>query len=502
MRRRVPGGRAEGSGGEAMTKMGDTATDRGFLGHPRLLANLFGVEMWERFSFYGMQGILAIYLYYSARDGGLGLSEATATSIVGAYGGLVYLSTVVGAWVADRVLGAERVLFSSAVLIMFGHVALAVLPGFVGVGVGLACVALGSGGLKATATAIVGSLYAPDDERRDAGFSLFYLGVNLGAFVGPLLTGLAQQRLGFHYGFGLAAIGMAVGLAQYWSGRKRLPAEVNVVPNPLPARARVVVAGAAGLVVAAVVALLLTGVVRPANLANVTVVVVAVAAVAYFVVILGSRRITAVERRRVFAFVPMFLASFVFFALFQQQFTVVVIYVDQRLDRTFFGWEMPVSWGTSINPVFIILLAGVFAALWTRLGPRQPSTPAKFALGTALMGVAFLMFLPMAGGTGNTTPLVVLVAILLVFSVAELLLSPVGLSLSTKLAPRAFRTQMVALNFLSIALGTATAGSLAKYYSPEHEGSYFAVVGGVAVGFGLLIAAASPWIRRLMSGVH
>ncbi|GGP76892.1 peptide MFS transporter [Saccharothrix coeruleofusca] len=473
-----------------------------FFGHPRSLAHLFGVEMWERFSFYGMQGILTIYLYYSAAEGGLGLPEATAASIVGAYGGLVYLSTIVGAWVADRLVGSERVLFASAVLIMVGHLALALLPGFAGVGVGLCAVALGSGGLKANATAIVGSLYAEGDERRDAGFSLFYLGVNLGAFVGPLLTGLAQEELGFHYGFGLAAIGMAAGLVQYSFGRRKLPDEVNAVPNPLPAGRRPLVAAAALVAVAVVVVLVLTGVIRPANLANVTVVVILAAAVAYFAVILSSGRITAVERRRVLSFIPMFLASFVFFALFQQQFTVVAIYVDQRLDRTFFGWEMPVAWANSINPVFIIVLAGVFAALWTKLGSRQPSSPAKFALGTVLMGVAFLMFLPTAGGRGNSTPLLALVVILLVFSVAELLLSPVGLSLSTKLAPKAFHTQMVALNFLSVALGTATAGSLAEYYSAENETPYFALVGGGAVLFGVLLALASPYIRRLMSGVH
>ncbi len=472
----------------------------GFFGHPRALGTLFGLEMWERFSFYGMQGILTIYLYYSVAEGGLALPEATATSIVGAYGGLVYLSTVVGAWLADRVVSSERVLFWSAVLIMLGHVSLALLPGFAGIGAGLCLVALGSGGLKANATTLVGTLYAQDDDRRDAGFSLFYMGINLGAFVGPLLTGLAQQQLGFHYGFGLAAIGMAAGLVQYTFGRRNL---VPVpVPNPLPASRRPLVALAAGTAVAAVVVLVLTGVITAANLSLVTVAVIIVAAVAYFAVMLTSRRVDQVERRRVFAFIPLFLASFVFFSLYQQQFTVVVLYVDERLDRTVFGWELPVAWANSINPIFIILLAGAFAALWTRMGPRQPSAPVKFALGTVLMGAAFLLFLLWAGGSGPTTPLYALVLILLLFTVAELLLSPVGLSLATKLAPTAFQAQMVALNFLSIALGTATAGSLAKYYSPDNETPYFLLVGGAAVVFGVLLAIASPAIRRLMSGVR
>ncbi len=484
------------------TEPATTGRDSGFLGHPRALGTLFGLEMWERFSFYGMQGILTIYLYYAASDGGLGLPEGTATSIVGAYGGLVYLSTIVGAWLADRVAGSEHVLFASAVLIMVGHVSLALLPGFAGIGAGLCCVALGSGGLKANATSLAGALYRRDDERRDAGFSLFYLGINLGAFIGPLLTGLAQQRLGFHVGFGLAAIGMAAGLVQYVFGRRNLSPASNEVPNPLPAHRRPLVAAAAAGVVAVVVVLVLTGVITAANLSNVTVVVIVVAAAGYFAVILGSRRIDRVERSRVVSFIPLFLASFVFFSLYQQQFTVVILYTDQRLDRTLFGWEMPVPWVNSINPVFIILLAGVFAALWTRLGPRQPSSPAKFALGTVLMGVAFLAFLLWSGGSGNTTPLLALVLILLLFTVAELLLSPVGLSLATKLAPEAFRTQMVALNFLSIALGTALAGTLAKHYDPADEAPYFLTIGGVAVVFGVLLAAATPWIRKLMKGVR
>jgi POT family proton-dependent oligopeptide transporter len=486
-----------------MSTTAETAKkETGFFGHPRALGTLFGLEMWERFSFYGMQGILTIYLYYAATEGGLGLPEGTATSIVGAYGGLVYLSTIVGAWLADRVAGSEHVLFASAVLIMLGHISLALLPGFVGLTVGLCCVALGSGGLKANATSLVGALYRPGDERRDAGFSLFYLGINLGALVGPLLTGLAQQRLGFHYGFGLAAIGMAAGLTQYAFGRRNLSTDANVVPNPLPAAKRPVVLVAAVGAVALAVVLIVAGVVTPANLSTVTVVVIAVAAVAYFAVILSSSRVDATERSRVTSFIPLFLASFEFFALYQQQFTVVILYADQRLDRTVFGWEMPIPWVNSINPVFIILLAGVFAALWTKLGPRQPSSPVKFALGTIIMGLAFLAFLPWSGGTGNATPLLALVAILLLFTIAELLLSPVGLSLATKLAPRAFRTQMVALNFLSIALGTALAGTLARYYDPDDEMPYFLAVGGAALIFGLLLAITSPLIRKLMRGVR
>ncbi|HET7531738.1 MAG TPA: oligopeptide:H+ symporter [Nocardioidaceae bacterium] len=202
------------------------------------------------------------------------------------------------------------------------------------------------------------------------------------------------------------------------------------------------------------------------------------------------------------AFVPLFIASASFWSLFQQQFTVVTIYFDERVDRTVLGWEMPVSWAQSINPVFIILMAGAFAGLWTRLGSRQPSTPTKFALGTALRGVAFLAFIPMSGGGDNSAPFLGLVGVLFLFTVAELLLSPVGLSLATKLAPAIFRTQTVALFFLSVALGSAMSGYLAQFYSAENERTYFGVVGGVAILLGLLLVALSRPIRRLMAGVH
>ncbi|TSE00268.1 peptide MFS transporter [Skermania sp. ID1734] len=486
---------------------------RTFFGQPFALANLFGVEMWERFSFYGMQGILIYYLYYTAAQGGLGISESAAASIVGAYGGTVYLSTIIGAWISDRLLGAERTLFYSAVLIMFGHIALAILPGLTGVGVGLVLVAVGSGGLKANATSMVGELYdPPDDEdphaaeelasRRDAGFSIFYMGINLGAFVGPLLTGLAQDKIGFHAGFGLAAIGMALGLIQYTVGRRYFRGIGSRVPNPLPAAERIRWVLIAAVSVIVIAALVLSGVLTASNLSNVVVGATVVAAVGYFAVILASRQVSGVERSRVVAFIPTFIASAAFWSLYQQQFTTVAEYSDQRLNRNVFGWEFPASWVQSINPVFIIVFAGIFAAMWTKLGERQPSTPIKFAIANIIMGLAFLAFLPISGGGANSAPLLALVGILLLFTFAELLLSPVGLSLATKLAPNAFQTQMVALFFLSVALGTAMAGSLAGRYNPHDEVPYFTWIGLASVAVGAVTAALSPWIRKQMAGVH
>ena len=485
----------------ASSETSATTADTRFFGQPWALVHVFGVEMWERFSFYGMQGILLLYLYYSATEGGLGLPEAVAGGIVGAYGGSVYLSTILGAWVADRMLGSERVLFLSAIVIVAGHVALALLPGFVGVGVGLVLVALGSGGLKANATSVVGTLYSADDSRRDAGFSLFYLGINLGAFMGPILTGILQSSLGFHYGFGLAAIGMTLGLVQYSFGRKALPDEARRVPNPLPARRYPLVAIIAVAAIALIAVLVLVGVIQAGNLSTIVILGTVAATIAYFAVILSSRRIDATERSRVWGFLPLFITSVAFWSLYQQQFTVLTLYSSERLDRNILGFEMPVPWVQSINPVFIIILSGVFAAVWTRLGTRQPSTPVKFALGAIVMGAAFLLFLPFAGGGANSTPLLAIVGILLVFTIAELLISPVGLSVTTKLAPKAFHTQMVALFFLSIALGTAISGWLVQFYDPPHEVPYFSILGGIAilVGAGLLLSVKP--VLRLMKGV-
>ncbi|OPX12166.1 peptide MFS transporter [Mycobacterium sp. AT1] len=480
----------------------DRAPERTVFGHPIGLVNLFGVELWERFSFYGMLTILGYYLYYSVTEGGLGLPQATATGIVGAYGGLVYLSTVLGGWVADRVLGMERTVFYGGTVVMLGHIALAVLPGLTGVGVGLGLVALGSGALKANASSLLGTLYDKDDARADGGFTLFYLGINLGAFVGPLITGLLQSSVGFHWGFGAAAVGMALGLGQYVAFRRNLGTHGRDVPNPLPRDKIAVYVGALVAVVAAVAAVLATGIVKLANLSQVTTGVIIAASVAYFAVMLRSPKVEAVERTRVRAFIPLFVANAVFWSLFQQIFTVLAVYSDERMNWSIFGWTAPSSWIGSIEPVWIILLSPVFAAMWTRLGNRAPTTPRKFAYGVIGMGVAFLLFLPFAGTTGKAVPALLVAAVLAAFAVSELMLSPIGLSVTTKLAPQAFRAQMMALYFFSVGLGTSMSGVLAGYYDPSREFAYFGILGAVAIAVGVVVFAISGWISRLMEGVH
>jgi POT family proton-dependent oligopeptide transporter len=475
---------------------------RTVLGHPIGLVNLFSVELWERFSFYGMLTILAYYLYYSLERGGLALPEDTATGVVGSYGGLVYLSTVLGGWLADRVFGMERMVFYGGFVVMAGHIALAVLPGLTGVGVGLTLVALGSGALKANASSLLGTLYDKGDPRCDGGFTLFYLGINLGAFIGPVVTGLLQTELGFHYGFGAAAIGMALGLAQYVVFRRNLGGAGRAPGNPLD-RAGLVRAGSIGVaVVALIVVVLATGVITLANLKYFSAGIIAVASIAYFAVMLTSTKVTDEERSRVRAFIPLFIANAAFWSLFQQIFTTLAVYSDQRMDWNIFGWNAPPSWVGSAEPVWIILLSGVFATMWTKLGTRAPSTPTKFAIGVIGMGCAFLLFLPFAAGAGKTTPALAVFLILAVFAVSELMISPIGLSVTTKLAPEAFRAQMMALYFFSVGLGTSLSGTLAGFYSAEHEWSYFGVNGLVVVVIGVALAALSPWIRRRMAGVH
>ncbi|MDO5645960.1 MAG: oligopeptide:H+ symporter [Dermabacter sp.] len=483
--------------------LGRPTKETGFFGHPSPLANLFGVEMWERFSFYGMQGILAIYMYYSMTQGGLGIDERVATGIVGGYGGSVYVFSIFGAIVSDRILGAERTVFYSGVLIMLGHIALALIPGVPGLIVGLLLVAVGSGGLKSTISTLVGTLYSRDDPRRDGGFSIFYMGVNIGGLLGPLLTGVAQKELGFHFGFGLAAIGMAAGLVQYLLTRKRLPMIGNIVPNPMTRAEAVKWLGAGAVALAILLVLIGTGVVNPGNVSTFVAILAVSSAVVIFAFLLLSKSLSADEHSRVIAFIPMFIGTAAFFALFQQQFTVLAVYSDTRINRVvnlgFTTWEMPVSWPQSFNPFFIILFAPLFAWMWTKIGTRAPNTPVKFGIGIILMGSAFLLFLPMAGAA--SVPVLWVALIMLVATWGELMLSPVGLSLATKLAPRLYPVLMMALFNLALATGTALSGTLAGFYSAENETVYFGSLGAITIGIGVLMLAVAKPIHRAMRGI-
>lgn len=475
---------------------------RTFFGQPWPLVHIFGVETWERFSWYGMQAILLYYMYFTVAQGGLGIDKTTALGVMGAYAGSVYLSTILAAWISDRLLGAERTLFYSAIVVALGHVAMAVLPNAPGLVIGLILIALGSGGVKSNASAIVGKLYAPEDTRRDAGFSLYYLGINLGGFLGPLLTGWLQTSMGFHIAFGAAAVGMAIGLVQYSLGRKGLPAVTRQVPNPV-GRGRLLAYGVAAVgVVGAVILLIGTKVLDLDELPLTITVVASLAAVMLFVVILSSTKITPTERSRVWAFVPLFLINVGFWSVYMLSFTLAAVYGNDRTNLDLFGWQMPPAWVQSINPIFILILSGVFAALWTKLGARQPNTLVKWALGIFCCGLAYLLFLPFVSTGAHGTPLWGVAMIIFVWTVGELLFSPTGLSLTTKLSPTAFTSQMFALYFLSLSIGGAVSGVFAQLYNEENEFPYFATLGGATIVLGVVMLLVTPLALRLMRGVR
>ncbi|MFT4186040.1 MAG: oligopeptide:H+ symporter [Micrococcaceae bacterium] len=483
---------------EQLTENEDVPTNTKFFGHPMQMGTVAGVEMWCSFSYYGLTGVLLLYIYYSTTQGGLGLSQATAVSIVGAMGGGAKLASVANSWLADRVLGRERVLFITATMTMLGHLTMAFTSGAGGLALGLFLVAYGSVGT--VTTSIIGSLYRRGDIRLNSGFALYYMGVNIGAFLGPLITGWLQTNKGFHYGFGAAAIGMALGLAQYSYYRRFLPKSVNHVANPLnedeKKKSLMVLVG----ILLVFATLIGTKVLDAGDAANSVVVISIVSAVVIYTTMIRSDKITSDERTRVYASIPLFISQIGFWTLYQQQFTVLTIYSDQRLNRHIGNWVMPVSWVQSINPVYIILLSGFFAGLWAKW-KGQPRTSGKFAWANILIGLAYFMFLPFANKGPNSAPILLIAAILFVFTIGEMFLSPTGLAVSTQLAPKAFTTRMVAIFSLAAAIGTAAAGSIAEFYDPTNEVPYFTTLGISSIILGCIIFALNPWINKRMEGI-
>lgn len=478
----------------------DTHREKQFFGQPWGLANLFGVEMWERFSFYGMQSILAFYLYYSVTEGGLGMDQAAALSIVGAYGGFVYMTSLVASFLADRVFGSEKTLFYSAIIVMIGHLALAFIPGYIGLSIGLVLIGLGSGGVKTAAQVVLGQLYTHTDPRRDAGFSIFYMGVNIGGLFGPLITNAIWGWGGFHWGFGIAAVGMALGLIQYVAMRKTtIGAAGHDVPNPLPKNQYAKWLIGALIVVAIVVALVASGIIKLEWLSNITALIALIAAIGLLAQMYTSPLISAAEKSRLLGFIPMFIGGVLFFAIFQTQFTVLAVYSDARLDRNFFGFDLPPGLINSFNPIFIIVFSGIFAALWTKLGAKQWSTAVKFGVANIVIGCALFFFLPFAGGAENSTPMALIIWVYFLFTIAELLLSPVGNSLATKVAPEAFQSRMFAVWLMAVSMGTSLSGTLGAYYDPTDAGAertFFISVGIVTIVIGLVIIAFKSWVLK------
>lgn len=469
--------------------MSNHATPPGRAAASRQPASLYSVsvfEVAERFSYTGMLTILVYYLYYSAGDGGLGYSREVATAVLGTYGGLIYLSTVFGGWVSDRILGPERMLLTAAFLMLAGHVVLALVYGIGGLVVGLLLIALGAGAVKSTTGTIVSMLYQADDPRRTAGFTIYYMAITLGALVGGVVTVFAQKSWGFQVGFGIAAIGMLLGLLVYLSTRSRLPARSREIPSPAPART--ILLAAAGVLAAVGLAwwALAAGLVELENSARWLVVIAALVALVYFGIFFTSPRVQARERWGVVRYVPVFAASTLLCALWLQLYTAVAVHAEAGMQQVLWGFELPPATAIALGPVFTMIFGAPLAALWKRLGPREPGVLSKYAIGLTLLALSYLVLGAFSAAAGQGASVLLLVAVVGTFYVADLVAAPAGISFATASAPVAYRTQMLSLHFLSFAIGAALSGWLAQYYSPDHALRYFCVTGAVAGGAAVL----------------
>jgi proton-dependent oligopeptide transporter, POT family len=475
-------------------------------GQPRGLATLFLTEMWERFTYYGMRAILTIFMVTAVSRGGLGIEDKTASAIFGVFVAASYLLSLLGGWIADRLIGAQRAVFSGGVLITAGNAMLASGASRVFF-LGLVLIAFGVGLLKPNVSGLVADLYPEGGSRRDAGFSLFYMGINVGALLGALLVPIFAARFGWHYGFALPAAGMLLGLIQFVLTRRHLRRR-ETPRAPLSAWLPVL-ALAVGVIVIAAAAVAGVLSIDPQAASVATSWLIALLAVGYFAYLLFFAGLKGVERNRVLAMLALFVASTVYYAGIEQAGTSLTLFADRYTDRTLFGWQMPAGILQGMSSVYIIVFAPLFSALWLALGRRGKdlSTPVKFALGLALMGVGFLVMYVasryvIAGQTVLPTWLAVCY---LVQMWGDLCLSPVGLSSMTKLAAPRFVGQVMGVWFLSLALGNNLAGQLAGEYDATNLASLPALFlkifewGTVAAAAMLLV---TPTLKRLMAGVE
>lgn len=486
--------------------------ERTWFGHPRGLATLYFTELWERFSYYGMRAILLLFLIAPAASGGLGLDTREAGLIYGTYTMSAFLFAIVGGFVGDRFLGARRAVQIAAIVIAAGHFTLAI-PSRATFFAGLALVAVGSGLLKPNMSTLVGDLYAPTDPRRDAGFSLFYMGINVGAFLGPLAVGFLAQhgtwkgllesfgfdpRGSWHWGFGAAGIGMLLGLLWLRATEHRI-AHVGAPPapgTPRPWAALVgVIAGSAALITYVLAAdqrgwewLRWAFVGAPVALA------------------LGLGLRPSAEARRMSVVLVFFLAAMVFWGAFEQGGSTLALFGDTLTRRRVLGWEFPSSWFQAAGPVFVFTLAPAFAWLWPRLGPRQPSSPFKFALGLACMAASFALMVPAARLTaeGLVSP-GWLIAVFFLQTLGELCLSPVGLSAMTRLAPERLAGVVLGVWFLADALGNKLAGVLVGEFTatdPARLARFFELQTLAIAVAALAMFALVPALKRRMGEVR
>jgi proton-dependent oligopeptide transporter, POT family len=478
------------------------------LGQPRGLATLFLTEMWERFTYYGMRAVLILFMVAPAAKGGLGIADKTASSVYGMYIGGTYLFGLFGGWVADRLIGAQRAVMTGGALIICGNLMLC----FASTGVfyvGLLVITIGVGLLKPNASAMVAGLYPEGGARRDAGFSVFYMGINLGGFIGPLLVAWFADRLGWRWGFAVPAIGMAIGVVQFAITRHYLGAVGREAADHKRSSQRGVIAFVALL--ALIVLLALTGTLRldPVRLAASATWAMLALGIVYFVYLLFFAGLDRIERQRVFVMVALVAASVTFWAGYEQTGASFNLFAERYTDRHVFGWDMPAGVLQAVNPFFIIVFAPVFAALWIALGKRGRdfNAAAKFGAGLILLGLGFLVmyFAALHVLKGEQVLPTWLILTFLLHTFGELCLSPVGLSYMSKLAPPRFVGQVMGIWFLSLALGSNLAGQLTGEYDASHLESLpklFLEIFWYGVIAGAVMLVLTPFVRRLMAGVR
>ena len=499
-------------------------TDTRFFGHPRGLSTLFFTEFWERFSYYGMRAILILFMTAPIAAGGLGFGTAKAGVVYGTYTSLVWFASLPGGWLADRFLGQRRAALYGGIVIMLGHILLAMptIPSFY---LGLACVVVGTGLLKPNVSTMVGQLYGQEDARRDAGFSIFYMGINLGAFVSPLVCGwLAQSgqfegilrgigirpESSWHWGFGAAAVGMFFGILQYLNGWKHLgEAGMSPVVPEDPAeqvrnrrRLQFGVFGTIGLIVA-IGALGRAGLIHlsPEGVGNAFGIGLLVVTVLLWAGLLGTKSWTQAERKRLLTILCLFIASCVFWSVYEQAGSTLNLFADRSTDNRLFGFGFPPSWFQAVPAIFIVLLAPVFAWLWVRLGKRDPSSPTKFVFGLVFVGLGFAVLVPAAtlSASGVKVSPLWLTLTYFLHTIGELCLSPVGLSATTRLAPARVAGLMMGVWFLSLSIGNYLGGRVAGVYELFSLPTLFGVVGGFAIAAGVVLALAVRPINRMLT---
>ena len=456
--------------------MTTNTNDTGFFGHPRGLKTLFMTEMWERMSYYGMRALLVLYMTLSLQEGGLGITVASAGAIYGLYTGAVYFMGLPGGWLADRLIGGQKAVWYGGIIIMIGHIILAI-PATSTFYIGLIFVVLGTGLLKPNIGAIVGQLYAPEDQRRDSGYTLYYMGINIGAVIGYTVCGYLQVNMGYHWAFGAAAIGMAIGLVQYKMTLSNL-GEVAAAPTqPLTAAGQkmswnVIVAFL--IVVAVMTFAIYNGFITfdPVPLAKAVALIFCLIFLGYFGAIYFKGNLNQNEKKGMWALFLICIASACFWAGFEQAGSSLNLFGRDYTDRIIGTFEIPTAWFQSANSFFIVILSPFFAALWINLAKKMitPSYSVKCALGLIIMATGFIVmfFAAQYAASGLKVAPYWLIATYFLHTVGELCLSPVALSAVSKLSPRRFAGQMMGVFVLTYSIGNVIAGLLAGNFDPEN----------------------------------